>query len=371
MDVLRLGGLNTEAVFDSPLFGTPWWHYLTHYVLLAAVHCTPPVKKIRRLWLGPLLCHLWFSPLGKVIRDSPVCHLTHGLAMAKITLATVVLILGQPAELGYRLKMVDDDGCDKARYENFTLRKFQWAFQRCFVNFRGIGWNWEYKYVNHDMKFNDKWSFIIFKCQLYETWLKYLFYDLCATLQAMLKHKGLFANNYIMYTLTDSFTFIYIIYYALNASYYLCATLSLIFSLSEVDDWPEQFDLFKGGFSLQSFWTHWWHQYLTLDAIEINKWIYRHWRYPRIFSILVIFIINGAIHAIATFCANSAVLPWKSFMFFVLSGLNLGLESLYFCPQSIPIILQFLIISFYSSELDQAGIEYPIFNKRLTFSRFV
>lgn len=358
-------GFDTQLLLSSPVFKTPWHHYVIHYVLLTLIVWGPPNKTLRRALVVPMLLHLFRSPpcwrpTGP--NTQPICGLLHGVVMGKLFNTTLVLLAGTPMEYtDYRL----DRGMDLDRLSVFTWRKFRWAWERCFVNMRGIGWNWEYKYVPKRPCVN-KWWFILIKCQFFETFVKYIGYDMCVTLHWYLNlENGVLHAWPLTRLMVDNLLFTYIIYFSLNVSYYQLASMSLALGVSDVSQWPEMFQLFHSDYSLKAFWTVWWHQFLSLDSIKLTGWLVGD---RRILSVLVVFTINGLIHVYGSLCANPAILPWKSLFFFAFSGVNLLVERKLWKWRFFPILAQILLTTLYQSELEDCGIEFPLFNRYLSMS---
>lgn len=365
-EILNTLGFNTQLVLDSPLFRTPWPHYLIHYFLLTIIVWGPPFRAFREVMIIPMILHLFKSPFYIVyVADnaSALCKVLHGMVIGHLFNATLALLGGTPVEYtDYRI----DYGLDLDRLSVFSWRKFNWAFARCFINMRGIGWNWQYKYVGKRPNVN-KWWFIIVKCQMFETYIKYIGYDICVSIQKYLnEEKTRYLNSWpLVWLFIDSLTFTYIIYYGLNACYFQIASLSLILGLSQVNQWPDMFQIFHKGVSLRSFWTIWWHQYLTMDAIKISGWIVNS---RGVLQVITIFTITGLIHVYGTICANSKdiSLPWRSLVYFMLSGVNLLVERKIWKWRFFPILVQIYLTCLYSFEFKAAGVHFPIYNKYIS-----
>lgn len=365
-EILDILGFNSQLVLGSPLLKNPWPHYLIHYLLLTLIVSGPPCRGFRRVMIAPMVIHLFKSPLciisvgGDV---NPVCGVLHGVVIGQIFNATLAILAGTPVEYtDYRL----NKGLDLDRLSIFTWGKFKWAFERCFVNMRGVGWNWEYRYVDNRPIRVNKWWFIIIKCQIWETFIKYIGYDICVSIQEFLQDDDCWLNSLpLVWMFIDSVTFTYIMYYSLNACYFQMASLSLALGLSDVSQWPDMFQIFHNGISLRAFWTVWWHQYLTMDSVKISNWLVGV--NNGALSVMTVFTINGMVHVYGTMCSNSGVVPWRSLLYFMLSGVNLIVERKFWKWRFFLILLQVYVTRIYHSELLDSGLNYPIYNNYISF----
>jgi hypothetical protein len=320
-----------KTVMNSPLFFLPLEHYLIHFVLLSLVHVAPP-SVIRTLVAYPfLLYHLYWSPLADISKNADSSTFCHSLITTQIAAMTTTIFLSPPESTGYRLKYKSgvegctDDDHDVARFQPYTWNKFLWAFERCFLNMRGVGWNFQMKSVTErPRKGNNVFHFIVSKCIFQEIFLKYWAYDISLFIYDVLMLtpsdvakqssfvvllSDIMNHHWILRLLIQSLSAITIIYYGLNLVYWCGAILSLMVGFSQVEDWPDMFQLGKGGFSMCAFWSTWWHQYLSRDAYILSKTIVDGLdiskRLRRYLLVLGTFMLCGFIHAIA-----SLSLPW-------------------------------------------------------------
>lgn len=271
-----------------------------------------------------LMTHLFLSPLAHLPKGcDPLTKLLHPLVLGQAFFVTLNLLMTFPEYTDYRLQFESKDpnveSHDIARFQPYTMDKLKWAFQRCFLNMRGIGWNYQYsKISSRPDKGTNKWKFIIVKCILYESLLKFLYYDIAVFFWTLTNRVDVEAidNPFVLFLHTVTCTYpivelfamclsaTVILYYSLNNCYWITAAVSLIGGFSSVEDWPDMFQLGKGGTSMRAFWSIWWHQYISRDAyfiarrivyrLQVNKTLRRY------LIILFTFFIAGLIHAAAT-----------------------------------------------------------------------
>lgn len=324
-----LHDLYDESVMRCPLFLLPFEHYLIHFALLSLVHLGPPTILRKIFWLPLFILHLFYSPLSNLPIDSdPLTNLLNSMVTLQTLNMTITLLLSYPEETDYRIKYLHHEKGihDPARFQPYTYAKLKWAFERCFVNMRGVGWSFQMPHVitrpNNGV---NKWSFIIFKCIIYEIIFKFfIFYDFGLFIYRLSQVTNPYNLSnilvqYLYFSITK-YSFIHllisamaatsIIYFGLNAAYWQIASISLSCGFSNVEDWPDMFQLGSNGFSMQTFWSIWWHQYITRDAYIISKWItniigLKSKSFIRRYLIVSFtFLICGYLHAVPSLSLN-------------------------------------------------------------------
>ena len=313
-----------ESILNSPLVFSPIEHYVLHFLVLTLIHVLPNTNY--RLIFGLLVSvlHLFYSPFNYL---PPGCDnltvLLHYIAILQLLNYTLNLFFSVPDKTDYRLAQykINEKGellYDPARYRPLTRQKLHWAFHRCFGNFRGVGWNFEVSQIRRRPRKENVFRFILLKCILYECLLKFIFYDLAnfaLILCDLNKELGPLASSTItkIYNLIhhNSFALLllttlsssYCVYYGLNLVYWQTCVFSLFFGLSNVEDWPDQFMIGEGGFTVSSFWSCWWHQLISRDAYMNSKRLFGKVRNPflrRYLLCVSTFFIAGLIHAFAS-----------------------------------------------------------------------
>lgn len=317
-----------KSILQSPLFLLPLEHFLLQFLLLTVIITFPP-SYLRRWIFFPLsVLHLIKSPLCYIpLNSDPLTKLSQALVLSQLFNMTFNLLCSEKyiEFTDYRLKKVKLDShnvndYDAERFNHLSFSKFKWSLCRCFANIRGVGWNFQVKsVVNVPSKKHNRWTFIFFKCFLYELLFKFLFYDFSLFILNLLKFEdSKFSNYYIslIYSLVTYSSTIRLlckhlaatinIYYGLNSAYWCLAALSMSFGLTNVDDWPNMFNFGLNGFSMKDFWSFWWHQYITRDSYLISKRLVgllklnKDSYLKRYFNVITTFLICGCLHAFAS-----------------------------------------------------------------------
>lgn len=273
-----------EKIIHSPVFTLPLEHYFLHYLIVSFIIYLP--SKPRKYVYTPIaILHLIYSPINKIVnRADQLSILMQNFVLTQLFNMTINLLMFEEIEkTDFKKDRKIEDG------------KLYWAFDRCSVNLRGIGWNFQMKNVPEAS--NDGFiKFVILKIMFYEIGFKYILYEIAGYIY---EHNGLGMGKISM-----MLSVVMQIYFGFNLMYWIACVSSVSFGFSNVKDWPDMFQMFKGDkWSMQVFWSIWWHQYLSRDSYLLSKRIFgniRNKNLRRMMLIMGTFIICGIIHAIGS-----------------------------------------------------------------------